>query len=162
MNLSPEEMGAAAGTKGRIMALDLGEKRIGLALSDESRTLARPFKVLKRSSRVADYESIKRISEEQGIVLLVIGLPKLLSGEEGDKARWVRDYSAQLSQAVELPIEFWDESFSTKDALESMKQRGISRKHQKKRIDAVASAFILQQYLDARENASFLNIQNRP
>lgn len=134
---------------GRVMALDLGEKRIGVALSDESRTLARAFTVLKRGARLADFEKIGRIVDEQGVTLLIVGLPTLLSGEEGSTAAWVRDYTTGLAGHVRVDIELWDESFTTVDAVASLRARGKKGQKLRERVDAVAAAFILQSYLDA-------------
>jgi putative holliday junction resolvase len=134
---------------GRILALDLGEKRIGLALSDESRILARSFAVLKRGSRLADFEKISRIVDEQVVNLIVVGLPVLLSGQEGAKAAWVRDYAAELAQRLGIDLVFWDESFSTVAAERSLRARGKRGQKQRQWVDAVAAAMILQSYLDA-------------
>jgi putative Holliday junction resolvase len=132
------------------MALDLGEKRIGVAISDETRTIARSLAVLKRKSRKADFERIGRIVVEQGVSLLVVGLPVLNSGEEGQKAAWVRDYAGEMHQELALPVTFWDESYTTVQAEASLRERGIHGRRRRKRVDAAAAAFILQSYLDAR------------
>jgi putative Holliday junction resolvase len=142
------EEGPAA--SGRVLALDLGEKRIGLALSDEGRVLARSLAVLKRGSRLADFERISRIVDEQAVNLLVVGLPVLLSGQEGTKAAWVRDYAADLANRLGLALVFWDESFSTIAAERSLRERGKRGAKQRQWVDAVAAAMILQSYLDAQ------------
>ncbi|MEW5986261.1 MAG: Holliday junction resolvase RuvX, partial [Chloroflexota bacterium] len=82
--------------KCKILALDLGEKRIGVAVSDETRTIARSLTVLNRTSRLADFEKIGRIVDEQGVNLLVVGLPIELDGAEGARAAWTRNYTAAL------------------------------------------------------------------
>ena len=130
------------------MALDLGEKRIGIAISDESRLLARSYGTINRSSRASDFAAIGRIINEQNIVLIVVGLPTLSSGMEGSKAAWVRDYSQDLSQRVQVQVALWDESYSTVDAEHSMRTRKMSRSQRRKRVDEVAAAIILQSYLD--------------
>jgi putative Holliday junction resolvase len=135
--------------KGRAMALDLGERRIGIAISDELQIIASSYGVIKRKSRQEDYLRIRQISEEQKVKLLIVGLPITLGGQEGEKAAWVRDYTAELSGHLNIPIEFWDESLTTVEAEESLRLRGIRGQKAKKRIDAVAAAFILQKYLDA-------------
>ena len=131
------------------MALDLGEKRIGVAVSDETYLIARSYAVLNRSSRLADFEKIGRIVDREGITLVIVGLPLTLSGNEGTKAAWARDYGAGLAAALEIEVCFWDESFSTVDAQASLQARGQNAKKQREWIDAVAAAFILQSYLDA-------------
>ena len=132
----------------RLMALDLGEKRIGVAVSDETALIARSHTVFKRTSRAADFEQIGRIIDQEEISLLIIGLPIPLSGEEGAKAAWVRDYGAELAQQLKIGIEFWDESLSTVAAENSLRDRGIHGKKRRSQVDAVAAAFILQSYLD--------------
>lgn len=132
----------------RYMALDLGEKRIGIALSDETKLLARSYGTINRSSRDSDFAKIGQIVSEQNIILIVVGLPTLSSGEEGSKADWARNYGHDLSNRLQVDVIFWDESFSTLDAESSMQARNVSRSKREKRIDAVAAAFILQSYLD--------------
>lgn len=135
--------------KGKVLAIDLGEKRIGLAISDETRTIAAGYDVMSRKSRKEDLERYAEIIAAEAITLIVMGLPITLSGEEGQRAAWVRDYSAELSKNIAVPLEFWDERFSTKQAEASLHARGKRGKSVKERVDAVAAAFILQDYLDA-------------
>jgi putative Holliday junction resolvase len=148
MTASGTKRGEIAKIPGRFMALDLGEKRIGVALSDGSKQLARAHGTIKRSSRASDFATIGRIVSEQNVVLIIVGLPTLSSGEEGSKAAWVRDYSQELSQKLQVKVVAWDESFSTVDAELSMRTRKMSRLQRRKRVDEVAAAIILQSYLD--------------
>lgn len=140
--------------KGRVMAIDLGEKRIGVAVSDPTRLVAKAYGVLRRKSRQEDFARYGRIIAEQDVTLLVMGLPVPLGGVEGDRAAWVRDYTAELRGHVTVPVEFWDEALSTKRAEESLRARGKRGKAIKERVDAVAAAFILQDYLDAQRDAA--------
>ena len=133
----------------RLMALDLGEKRIGVALSDELHLIATSHTVIERTSREADFEQIGAIARENDVGGLVVGLPLHLDGSEGPFTAWVRDYTADLAETLELPYSFWDESFTSQQASESMRARGIRAKEQRGWLDAVAAAFILQDYLDA-------------
>jgi putative Holliday junction resolvase len=135
--------------KGRILALDLGGKRVGVAVSDPTRTIATSLTVFERASRKEDFAAVRQLIAEQDANLLVMGLPVPLGGEEGEKAAWVRDYTAELQEAIAIPIEFWDEALTTVQAYESMRQRGTRAKQAKEWVDAVAAAFILQSYLDA-------------
>ena len=135
--------------KGRILALDLGGKRVGVAVSDPTRTIATSLTVFERGSRKEDFATVRQLIAEQEANLLVMGLPVPLGGEEGEKAAWVRDYTAELEEAIDIPIEFWDEALTTVQAYESMRQRGTRAKQAKEWVDAVAAAFILQSYLDA-------------
>lgn len=136
---------------GRILCLDLGEKRIGVALSDETRTIARSHLVFERSSRANDFEQIARNVEQEDVQLVIVGLPTLANGGEGEKAAWARDYASDLADFIGIPVELWDESFSTIDAQENLRLRGFSGRRKKELIDAVAAAFILQSYLDAKK-----------
>ena len=134
---------------GRVMALDLGSKRIGVALSDPTRTIARSYGVLKRKSRAEDYDRYRQILAEQQVTLLVVGLPTTAEGGDSDTAVWIRDYIDEFSHQCDIPIQFWDESFTTVQAEESLRQRGKRGKKARQQVDAVAAAFILQSYLDA-------------
>ena len=131
------------------MALDLGEKRIGVAVSDAARIVASGYDVIKRRSRKEDFARYVQIIIDEKITLIVMGLPIPLSGVEGQRAAWVRDYTAEFQQHIDIPIEFWDESFTTQQAEESLRARGKRGKKLRERVDAVAAAFILQSYLDA-------------
>jgi putative holliday junction resolvase len=136
-------------TRGKVLAIDLGEKRIGLAICDETRTIAAGYEVLRRKSRREDFEHYAKIIEAEAITLIVMGLPITLDGEEGQRATWVRDYAAELRETIPVPLEFWDERFSTKQAEASLRARGKRGRQVKDRVDTVAAAFILQDYLDA-------------
>ncbi|MCL4264571.1 MAG: Holliday junction resolvase RuvX [Anaerolineae bacterium] len=135
--------------KGRVMALDVGSKRVGIAISDATRTIAGSYSVIQRQSRQADFARYRQIIAEQGVTLLIVGLPTRSDGSDSDMATWIRDYATAFSQTTTIPIEFWDESFTTRQAEESLALRGQRGKKAKERVDAVAAAFILQSYLDA-------------
>jgi putative Holliday junction resolvase len=139
----------ALATQGRVMAIDLGEKRIGVAISDTTGTLARAYGVLARKSRREDFERFGRIIAEQDVTLVVMGLPITLAGEEGQRAAWVRDYAAGFQQHLTIPLVFWDESLTTKEAEASLRAQGKRGKKIKERVDAVAAAFILESFLTA-------------
>ena len=139
---------------GRVMALDLGEKRIGIAISDPTRTIASPHSVLNRASRAADFAHYAQLINEQRITLLVIGLPITLGGQEGQRAAWVRDYADGLRDQIDIPITLWDESLSTVAATAALHAQGRRGRKVKERVDAVAAALILQSYLDAQPEES--------
>lgn len=136
---------------GRVMALDLGSKRIGVAISDPTRTIAQSYGVVKRKSREEDFARYQQIMAEQKVTLLVVGLPTTSEGGDSDTAVWIRDYIAEFRLLCEVPIQFWDESFTTVKAEESLRQRGKRGKKARQQVDAVAAAFILQSYLDAHQ-----------
>jgi len=133
---------------GRWLSLDVGEKRMGAAICDETRTLARPLLTIKRASKKEDFARLDAICREQQIEKIIVGLPKTLRNEEGPQARRVRRYAAELQAALNLPIDFWDERFSSVDAEERL--AASSRKARTKGdIDSAAAAIILQEYLNA-------------
>jgi putative holliday junction resolvase len=130
---------------GRLLALDVGEKRVGVAICDETQTLARPLLTLNRASKQEDFAKIAALCREHAIEKVIVGLPKTLRGEEGPQAQKVRRYAAELQAALDLPIDFWDERYSTVDAHDLIIKRTLTRKSE---IDAIAAAVILQDYLD--------------
>ncbi len=130
---------------GRLLALDVGEKRVGVALCDETQTLARPLLTLRRASKKEDFARLAALCREHAVEKVIVGLPKTLRGEEGPQAHRVRRYAAELQAALDLPIEFWDERFSTVEARDLLLTRTLVRKGE---IDAIAAAVILQDYLD--------------
>jgi len=110
--------------------------------------VASSHSVIKRSSRKSDFAKIEHIAREQDVVRIIVGLPTLPSGEEGTRAAWARDYAADLAKSTAIEVDVWDESLTTIDAEESLRNRGISRERYRDRLDAVAAAFILQSYID--------------
>ncbi len=130
------------------MAIDLGEKRIGIALSDPTRMIAAGYGFINRSSRKSDFEQIGQIVQEKNVFQIIVGLPTLPSGKEGSRAAWARDYASDLASSIGIDVNLWDESFTTIDAEASLRSRGISKDRRRDKIDAVAAAFILQSYLD--------------
>ena len=137
-------------TPGPVMALDLGEKRIGIALSDPTRTIAAPYAVIGRKSRAEDVARYAQLIAERKVTLLVIGLPITLAGEEGQRAAWVRNYAATLAEQLPVPILFHDESLTTIEAETSLRAQGKRGRKVKEQVDAVAAAIILQSWLDAQ------------
>lgn len=135
---------------GAIMALDLGEKRIGVAISDPLRMIATPHRVVKRRSRKEDFATYCQIIAESSITLVVVGLPLMLDGTDSQQTTWVRNYSAEMAEVISVPVEFWDEGFTTVQAEAALKAGGVRRKKLRDRVDAVAATLILQSYLDAK------------
>ena len=134
-----------------MLALDIGEKRIGVAVSDETETLARPLTTITRASRREDTEHIARLVMEQSAVRLIAGYPRSLSGDEGPQAQRVRRYVQALAAALPVPVELWDERYTTVEASERLLEAKPGRRKTRGRsqLDAAAAAIILQDYLDA-------------
>ncbi len=134
---------------GRIMAIDIGEKRHGVALSDPYRQLARPFGMVKRKSRRKDFARFAGIAAEQNVTQLLFGLPHNEDNAASSRLTWIRDYGQALAELLELPIDYWDESYSSVDADGLLTELGTKGwRQKKKKLDAVAAAIFLQAYLD--------------
>ena len=135
----------------RLLGLDIGEKRIGVALSDESQLLARPLTAITRAAKRADFETIGKLIAEHGVERVIAGLPRTRRGEEGLQARRVRRYVEALAAAIGVPIVYQDERYTSLEAEERLAVR--RRPRQKGDIDAAAAAIILQDYLNQKLSA---------
>ena len=140
-------------TTGRILGIDWGEVRIGLALCDETQTLASPLETLKR--RAGKRFPLARLLELTTVhhpVGVVVGLPLSPEGEETASALAARGIAVTLQRYTGLPIELWDERMSTARALGAIREQGGSTRRRKEDVDALAAAVVLQHFLDARRN----------
>lgn len=138
---------------GRILAVDYGERRVGLALSDPLAMIASPLPTLnRRKGKRPPVAAVARIVGEHDVVQLVVGLPLGLDGEENDWSREVRAFGEKLAERTELPIAFQDERMTSVRAERAVRSLGLPRQQRedKKRIDAAAAVLILQAYLDSR------------
>jgi putative holliday junction resolvase len=131
----------------RLLGLDVGEKRVGVAICDETQTLARPLLTLKRAAKKEDFAKLVALCREHAIEKVIVGLPKTLRGEEGPQAQRVRRYAIELQAALNLPIDFWDERYSTVEAHDLVAHVG-RKLSTKGEIDAIAATVILQEYLN--------------
>jgi putative Holliday junction resolvase len=129
----------------RVLALDVGERRVGVAVSDPTGTLATPHGVIHRRSKAQDFAAVARLVTELGAERVVVGLPLSLSGDVGPQARRVMRYAQALARALPVPVELYDERYSTVTADELLAEGG--RKRRRTPIDAAAAAVILQEYL---------------
>ena len=134
---------------GRILALDVGDKRIGIALSDEMQWIATPHSVYTRGGYGPDIRFIQQLFAQVHGVLIVCGLPKNMDGTIGFQAEKVKAFAQKLEEAG-LPVEFQDERLSTVSAHQALIEGGMHREERKGTVDKVAAAVILQQYLDSR------------
>jgi putative pre-16S rRNA nuclease len=126
-----------------VLALDVGERRIGVAVSEG--LLATPHSVIHRRSKAQDFAAVARLVAELGAEKVVVGLPLSLSGDVGPQARRVTRYAQALARALPVPVELYDERYSTVTADELLAEGG--RKRRRTPIDAAAAAVILQEYL---------------
>ncbi len=132
----------------RILAVDPGEKRIGIAVSDPTGTIANPLGVIQHVSRLVDAAEIARQAGEQGAIRIVIGQALDEEGEEGPAARKARRLAEAVQSQTALPVELWDESGSTNEALSARRLLGVKRNKRKGHADELAATVILQSYLD--------------
>ncbi len=137
----------------RALALDVGDRRIGVALSDPTGLIASPLLTMTRTSERKDHEAIARLVQQHGVDLVVIGLPRTLGGEIGTQAERVLRFGDRLAAVVSVPAVYWDERHSTVDAETIVRDRGRSRRSRRNdHVDDVAAAVILQSYLDSHRN----------
>jgi putative Holliday junction resolvase len=131
----------------RTLGLDVGAKRIGVAISDDYGTIASPVGFVQRGAR--DRDEIRALLERFGAARIVAGLPAGLSGREGPQAADVRNYADGLAVDLGVPLDYWDERLTTAIAERSLIASGSRRDQRRERIDAVAAAVMLQGFLDA-------------
>lgn len=136
----------------RILAVDLGKARTGLAVCDESETLASPVGVIGEHDREKLKRKIAASAAEHGAEMLVVGLPRNMDGSEGESALSAREFGEALSQMTGLPVAFNDERGTTITAHGYLNRTDTRGKKRKAVIDAVAATIILQDYLDYRRN----------
>jgi putative Holliday junction resolvase len=136
---------------GRLLGVDWGERRIGLALTDETRTIARPLTTLtRRPGKRFPMQQLLARCAEHGVVGIVVGLPLDEQGEEGAAAAAARQLGADIARRSGLPVELWDERLTTARALRTVREMGGSTRGRKDDVDALAAALLLQNYIDAR------------
>ncbi|MDQ3539427.1 MAG: Holliday junction resolvase RuvX [Chloroflexota bacterium] len=141
--------------EGRLLGLDIGGRRIGVAISDELGLIASPVAMVLRGPNVA--RDLRELVVKYGAIRLVAGLPVGMSGREGPQAVDTRAYTDAIATDVGLPLEYWDERLSTSIAERSLIASGTRRNKRKHQVDAVAAAVILQSYLDHRRWSSRRN-----
>jgi len=137
---------------GRIMGLDIGDKTIGVAVSDLMGLTAQGIKTINRVGKKKDIEELKKIISEKQINLIVSGLPKNMYGDIGPQGEKVMKFCKLLKEETGLEIEFWDERLSTVAAERSLLEADVSRNKRKKVVDMLAEVIILQGFLDYKRN----------
>lgn len=135
--------------EGRLLGLDYGTKRLGIAISDMEQRLAGSLEVHQRCGPQGDARRLKQIVAEQHVIGIVVGLPVHMSGDEGGKAREAREFGNWVAEVTERPVQFWDERFSTATAEARLMQADLSPKKLKEKLDKVAAQVLLQAFLDA-------------
>jgi putative Holliday junction resolvase len=135
---------------GRILGLDLGEVRIGLAIGDETGTIASGLGVYTRKSPDEDLEYLKTLAAQYDIERIVLGFPINMDGSLGPKAREAQEFKRRLEEALKIPVELFDERLTTQEAERVLIEADVSRRKRKRVQDELAAVVILQGYLDRR------------
>ncbi len=134
----------------RVLGLDVGERRVGLAVSDASGLIASPVEVLTLDEGEDPVTRVLRRADELDVEAIVVGMPIDLRGDEGVAARRMSEFVEELRERGNLPVETCDERLTSAAAARSMRQAGLSERDQRGRVDKVAAALILQTWLDRR------------
>jgi putative Holliday junction resolvase len=135
----------------RILAVDHGEKHIGLAISDPTATIASPLKVVEHTSRLMDAAQVANLAAENEVALVVIGQSYDEEGKPNLAGRRAAKFAEALKQQTQIPVILWDESFSTQEARATRIEMGVSRKKRAGHMDELAAVMILKSYLDANK-----------
>jgi putative holliday junction resolvase len=137
---------------GRILALDFGKRRIGLALSDPMGVLARPLPTYNRTRVRDDIAYLARLAREEQVGLFVFGDPKYMSGDLSQQSEQVREFAARLEAATSIPIHFWDERLTSSQAHRVLDEYGLTREERKGKVDQLAATLILEGYLQSLDH----------
>lgn len=134
----------------RILGLDLGERQIGVAISDEKGWTAQPLHTWKSRGAEENFAEIEKLVSLYGVEEIVVGVPYRMSGEAGPEAEKATHFIKKLRERVRIPIVPWDERLTTKEAERVLLQADLSRKKRREKIDQIAAALILQNYLNSK------------
>jgi len=133
----------------RILALDPGSVRVGVAISDELRMMARPLEFIPSEPFPALMDRLKALIRDQQVELIVVGMPRNMDGTYGEAAAKAREFVAALKDVILVPIRTWDERLTTVSAAKALRSGGTKAARQRGKIDAAAAAILLQGYLDS-------------
>lgn len=147
---------------GRILALDYGTKRVGVALSDELGWTAQPLETFERKTLDRDIAHIAALVGSHGVERVVLGLPLQLDGREGPAVLAMREFTEKLEAGLSVPVVLWDERMTTKAAEELLIAADVSRKKRKGVVDRIAAAILLRSYLEAQDQAAAQSLGDRP
>lgn len=137
----------------RILGIDYGEKRLGIAISDETRTIASGLEVYERRSLEEDLQHLREVIEREKVERVVLGLPLNMDGSEGPKAREVRAFKEELESRLHIPVELVDERLTTQEAERVLLEADLSRRRRREVRDQLAAVLILQSYLNRQKNS---------
>lgn len=135
---------------GRILALDVGKKRIGLAVSDELGWTAQGLETLERTRIREDLAKLKELAEQWSVQTLLVGKPLHMSGEASRQSEYTREFADRLKEYLSLPVVFWDERLTSVEAERVLRESGASLEKRKKAVDRLAAVLLLESYLGYR------------
>ena len=139
---------------GRVLGVDLGSKRIGLAVSDSHGRIAFPLETLERKELRRDLEALRALVEEREVERIVVGLPLHLNGRRGPEAEAAQRFASQLAEATKLAVDLIDERWTTREAERALRESGRRGSRRREVVDAVAAAILLRTYLEGQGRAS--------
>jgi putative Holliday junction resolvase len=142
---------------GRVLALDVGKRRIGLAISDELGVTAQGIETLERTRIREDLEALKEIASHWNIRLLVVGKPLHMNGSESRQSEYTREFAGRLERYLQLPVVFWDERLTSAEAERMLRQAGASLAQRKGAVDRMAAVLLLESYLENQRLAAEWN-----
>jgi putative Holliday junction resolvase len=140
--------GENASSKGRILALDVGKKRIGLAVSDELSITAQGIPTLHRTRIRDDLKNLAEIIRQRNIGRLLVGRPLHMSGDVSRQSEYTREFAERLAEQVKLPVVYWDERLTSAEAERLLRSGGASLEQRKQAVDQMAAVLLLESYMD--------------
>jgi putative Holliday junction resolvase len=139
-------------TSGRILALDLGKRRIGLAVSDELGITAQGLETLQRTNLREDLARLAKLAQQSNVTLIVMGNPLHMSGREGRGTDYARAFASRLEAVTSIPVQLWDERLTTVQAQRVLRESGASIEKRAKAVDRLAAVILLESFLDSRSS----------
>jgi putative Holliday junction resolvase len=138
-----------ASPKTRILALDLGKRRIGMAVSDPLGITAQGLPNLERTNKRSDFAALEQLIREREIGMILLGNPINMGGVEGRQSGWVREFAGELERRTNLPVKLWDERLTSVEAGRVLRSSGISIEKRAAAVDRLSAVILLQSYLDS-------------
>jgi len=143
---------------GRVLGLDVGSRRIGIAVSDALGVTAQGLETLQRRNKRADFAALKKIIAEYGIKEIVVGLPLRMSGEEGTQSLRMQEFAEELRERFRVPVHLWDERLTSAEANRLLRETDLSIEKRAKAVDRMAAVLILQGWMESRLSVSGLRL----
>ena len=144
------ELRASGGTAGRVLAIDLGERRMGLAVSDPLRLTAQGLPTVERRNRREDMNYLKSLARKNEVSLIVVGNPINMDGTVGPQSRAAGEFAAKLAGHLALEVRLWDERLTSVEANRRLREAGLGREERAKAVDQVAAVLLLESFLEAQ------------